>query len=219
MTTYWEQLRDPRWQKKRLEIMQRDEFICQSCGDAGKTLNVHHGYYAKGLAPWEYEDETLRTLCEDCHKMAEESLASLRQLIGKLDPATVDIVRGFASFFAEPAINDSPWLRLGIAYAARVDEEDVHKATEAARGTVDLAALGREARRRSLVLSGIRQVLEQMDKPVEDPALAAQLLRNGPRTLEIFARRLVGAPDPAWMAEYLSDVESHREQRGEGDVE
>ena len=35
-----------------------------------KGLNVHHKYYIKGKAPWEYEDDALITLCEDCHKKA-----------------------------------------------------------------------------------------------------------------------------------------------------
>ena len=30
---YSEQLKSPKWQKKRLEIMQRDKFTCQLCGD------------------------------------------------------------------------------------------------------------------------------------------------------------------------------------------
>ena len=30
---YSEKLKDPRWQKKRLEILERDNFRCQYCGD------------------------------------------------------------------------------------------------------------------------------------------------------------------------------------------
>lgn len=33
-----------------------------------KGLNVHHKYYIKGKAPWEYEDDALVTLCEECHR-------------------------------------------------------------------------------------------------------------------------------------------------------
>ena len=64
---YLELLRDPRWQKKRLEIMSRDGFECCDCGAKHKTLNVHHIYYANGRSPWDYEAVSLRTLCEDCH--------------------------------------------------------------------------------------------------------------------------------------------------------
>lgn len=38
-----------------------------------KGLNVHHKYYVKGKSPWEYSDEALITLCEDCHKKAHQS--------------------------------------------------------------------------------------------------------------------------------------------------
>ena len=33
-----------------------------------KGLNVHHKYYVRGKAPWEYEDDALITLCKDCHR-------------------------------------------------------------------------------------------------------------------------------------------------------
>jgi len=65
--TYQEKLKDPRWQKKRLEIMERDEFRCQYCGDDESTLNVHHYYYEKNKEPWDYNNDDLTTLCEDCH--------------------------------------------------------------------------------------------------------------------------------------------------------
>lgn len=65
---YSELLKDPRWQKKRLEIMQRDEFTCQHCGSSTEQLHVHHRYYDESLNPWEYENESLITLCENCHK-------------------------------------------------------------------------------------------------------------------------------------------------------
>ena len=73
---YYELLKDPRWQKRRLEIMQRDNFTCQMCGNgltSGVPLNVHHYVYHKGYLPWEYPDKDLITLCRDCHhKLHEE---------------------------------------------------------------------------------------------------------------------------------------------------
>ena len=65
--TYFEKLKDPRWQRKRLEIMERDDFTCVSCGNKEKTLNVHHKTYRKGAEPWDYEDENFVTYCVDCH--------------------------------------------------------------------------------------------------------------------------------------------------------
>lgn len=68
--TYAEKLKDPRWQKKRLEIMQRDKFKCTWCSDESNTLNVHHLRYINGNDPWEYDGHYLITLCEKCHEQA-----------------------------------------------------------------------------------------------------------------------------------------------------
>lgn len=82
--TYWELLRHPNWQKKRLEILKRDEFICRNCGATEKPLHVHHAYYEKGKAPWEYPADSLRTLCEDCHAVTSDVLKSITKQIGSL---------------------------------------------------------------------------------------------------------------------------------------
>jgi hypothetical protein len=73
-TSYSDKLKDPRWQKKRLEIMEHDHFSCTSCGATDRTLNVHHGYYRKGTDPWDYDDRTLWTMCEDCHEFAHDAM-------------------------------------------------------------------------------------------------------------------------------------------------
>lgn len=73
MATYSQKLKDPRWQKKRLEILSRDKFTCQACADSESTLHVHHLFYVRGVDPWDYEDFALVTLCESCH--ASEHLA------------------------------------------------------------------------------------------------------------------------------------------------
>jgi hypothetical protein len=66
--TYAEKLRDPRWQKKRLQIMDRDDYKCVICTERTKTLNVHHVKYITGKEPWDYDDSLLLTLCEECHE-------------------------------------------------------------------------------------------------------------------------------------------------------
>lgn len=65
MTSYAQKLRDPRWQRRRLEILERDGFKCAYCGDNGCTLHVHHKRY-RG-EPWEALDDDLETVCEVCH--------------------------------------------------------------------------------------------------------------------------------------------------------
>lgn len=66
-TTYSELLKDPRWQRKRLTIFNRDNWQCVRCGNDKLQLHVHHTYYANGKKPWEYPDEDLETLCCVCH--------------------------------------------------------------------------------------------------------------------------------------------------------
>lgn len=65
--SYAEKLKDPRWQRKRLDILQRDEFTCQSCGDKTTTLHVHHLHYFPNKEPWDISEDYLITLCEICH--------------------------------------------------------------------------------------------------------------------------------------------------------
>lgn len=75
---YQKMLLDPQWQRKRLEILQRDNFTCQSCGNEEETLHVHHRYYVAGAKPWEYSDHALLTLCATCHEAETASTSILK---------------------------------------------------------------------------------------------------------------------------------------------
>jgi hypothetical protein len=68
-TTYSDKLKNPRWQKRRLEILNRDGFKCTCCGDIGSTLHIHHSKYTG--EPWDAPESDLRTLCEDCHSFVD----------------------------------------------------------------------------------------------------------------------------------------------------
>jgi hypothetical protein len=83
--TYTEQLKSPKWQIKRLEILKRDKFTCTSCGEKEKQLHVHHGYYDKGLMLWDYEDDTLHTLCSSCHEIAHDDLFQIKIMLATLN--------------------------------------------------------------------------------------------------------------------------------------
>jgi len=65
---YAEKLKDPQWQKKRLEILERDGWKCMACGSTEKTLHVHHIFYLPKMEPWEVPNGLLITFCESCHK-------------------------------------------------------------------------------------------------------------------------------------------------------
>ncbi len=67
-SNYLQKLKDPRWQKKRLEIFERDNWQCQCCHDDENMLNVHHKRYPPNTEPWDCPNEFLITLCQDCHE-------------------------------------------------------------------------------------------------------------------------------------------------------
>lgn len=77
--TYSEKLQDPRWQKKRLEILQRENFTCQDCGAKDRTLHVHHRYYVSGRHPWEYPHFCYQVLCFECHDHLKVLVAERRE--------------------------------------------------------------------------------------------------------------------------------------------
>ena len=81
--TYQEKLKDTRWQKKRLEILQRDNWACKSCGKTDKTLHVHHLFYSPNQDPWNISNGFLVTLCEDCHEN-KSIIEDIRGLIARL---------------------------------------------------------------------------------------------------------------------------------------
>lgn len=84
--TYSDKLKHPLWQRKRLEILNRDNWQCRTCGEINSPLQIHHRYYSKGH-PWEIENEALITLCDGCHsgetnyfpKYVEAMAASLKK--------------------------------------------------------------------------------------------------------------------------------------------
>ena len=84
--TYSEKLKDPRWQRRRLLVLDAYGFCCESCGDDTQELHVHHNVYKKGREPWEYEDHELRPLCVKCHKAQEDIRDEFLSILGKVCP-------------------------------------------------------------------------------------------------------------------------------------
>jgi hypothetical protein len=84
---YRASFKDPRWQKRRLQILERDQWKCQKCGNTEEMLVVHHKWYGNARDqesgefrwryPWEYEDQDLITLCDSCHQGEHEELSSI----------------------------------------------------------------------------------------------------------------------------------------------
>ena len=70
--TYSDKLKSPQWQRKRLEIFQRDNFTCRNCQDSTTSLTVHHLCYLPNVEPWDHPDILLLTLCDPCHEYNRE---------------------------------------------------------------------------------------------------------------------------------------------------
>ncbi len=111
---YIAKLRDPRWQKVRLRIFDRDDFRCQLCGGKDRTLQVHHRYYlAWGTEPWDYPDDALVTLCDECH--ASESAC--------MKPARTLLVRVVSQYlFSDDVVNLAGFLEAQFSAAAAPHE-------------------------------------------------------------------------------------------------
>ena len=78
---YRQKLLDPRWQKMRLQVYERDGFRCRSCGGEEATLHAHHTYYRYGADPWDYPPSSIITLCADCHTLEHERIPDVKEMI------------------------------------------------------------------------------------------------------------------------------------------
>ena len=101
MTTYAQQLRDPRWQKRRLEILSRDEWQCVECGSKDSELHVHHIRYKYGMKPWDYGDNDLCTMCADCHSthtaVTRDARDQLYDMLNQDLDETAEAISGLAA--------------------------------------------------------------------------------------------------------------------------
>lgn len=132
-SSYAQKLRDPRWQRKRLEILELVGWICESCSGSENTLHVHHKQYFKGREPWEYDADQLAVLCEDCHERTHKSQDRLLDVISRLpiegmrwidrDKAACLIAGalGLGDFSYEGAV-ETAWFHAGLHIQPVVDE-------------------------------------------------------------------------------------------------
>ena len=118
---YLTKLKDPRWQRLRLEVMQRDGWTCRSCGDKTTTLNVHHLFYAKSGNPWDVPPSGLLTLCEPCHERETTEIKDARAaLISAIYACgwTSEHLRALESEIRENASGSIPELLLKAAHGS-----------------------------------------------------------------------------------------------------
>lgn len=111
--SYYEQLKHPKWQKRRLEILNASNFKCKRCGAGDDTLHVHHRHYVKGRMVWEYDDSELIALCEFCHQ--EEHDKS-------------DLIARFIFSIPDKYRDDLVGILAGISYTVTGDNEIINNA-------------------------------------------------------------------------------------------
>jgi hypothetical protein len=132
--SYSEKLRDPRWQRLRLEVMQRDGFACRDCGASDKTLHVHHCHYV-GSAPWMTPPGLLLTLCADCHEsrgeLESDAKTALAWLMSRMGHAQ----------------DDEELMLFAQSLMSAADKADFHPALISHEEMCDLADLAREGQR------------------------------------------------------------------------
>ena len=110
-SNYYEQLKDPRWQRKRLEVLEREDFTCQWCESTERTLHVHHTSYKKGAAPWDYRSNSLIVLCEECHSKSHETRSRLNAAVdaimaNPISAISADRVRGYLKAVVADGLED-----------------------------------------------------------------------------------------------------------------
>lgn len=119
---YSELLKDPRWQRKRLEVMNRDHWRCRSCGTTTRNLQVDHKHYERDRPPWEIASEHLWTLCDDCHRRVTVTRREAHYLVNELEIS--DLVRVCAdlrSFVGLPKNERFEWAQRFIESARHTD--------------------------------------------------------------------------------------------------
>lgn len=83
---YAKKLLDGRWQKKRLQILERDGFMCTIC-QRQHNVQIHHNWYLKDYEPWDYDDNQLVTLCNEHHDEVTTLQDGLKKLLARSGPA------------------------------------------------------------------------------------------------------------------------------------
>jgi hypothetical protein len=93
MASFADRFKDPRWLRRRDEIIAAADYQCQDCG-AADTLEVHICYFEKGCEPWEYPDEAYRCICAEDRAIRRPLEKELRKIFASFTAAELDILHG-----------------------------------------------------------------------------------------------------------------------------
>jgi hypothetical protein len=179
--TYSQKLKDPRWQRRRLQVLEAANWKCERCEAADKTLHVHHNFYRSKSEPWEYPSHAFAALCEECHELAEVDRRELQSCIESIYEAefaavnlhsALGLLKGLRMFNAlgtnpkhteQIGYREQAW---GFARVFGGDERDLLPHIEKTDGIIDrmhvdslwLAQLARYGERVKLTDKQVQQV-------------------------------------------------------------
>lgn len=189
---YSDQLRDPRWQRKRLEVLSRENFRCQECYSTERTLHVHHVLYRRDALPWEYADNELIVLCETCHESWHEDLSALTRALGTLTHYHREELIGYAEAL-HAFMGPVKQLRTQIAALA---------ASEGQRPVGAIAALFAANAPMEQALEAFRELFSQSPRSIDDPWVFA---------LGLIATGFEGLPG-GWSAQFWHQFAAQAKQ-------
>ena len=138
--SYVKLLRDERWIAVSRRI-RRERPVCQGCEDA-PSLTVHHGCYCHGLKPWEYPDDTLWALCDDCHEKMDDFRKRAVTMLGAVHPQDADLAMKTLERLRRMAAEKNPPPIIGRRGAEEKGEES-EVTLEAPEATIRLLRLDR----------------------------------------------------------------------------
>lgn len=137
--TYSEQLKHPNWQRMRLNILERDGWMCVACYAKDKTLHVHHKTYIKGRMAWDYEPSNFESLCEDCHEIAHSHKARMDQVLAQFPSemwgAIASLLIGYGDEYVDPCFWESLDTHMARAgqlawFAMNLDANTTHEVVD-----------------------------------------------------------------------------------------
>lgn len=108
MPTYAEKLRSPKWQRKRLEVLQAAGFKCETCADTEDELHVHHKWYLPKHEPWDYPPECFQVLCAFCHQLVTAENRLLQEVLATAYFPNPLRVAGYAWSMSEMGMETGP---------------------------------------------------------------------------------------------------------------
>jgi hypothetical protein len=148
--SYADLLKDPRWQKRRLEVLADRGWKCERCDDKTTELHVHHKRYLKGKMPWEYEDVDLCVLCSVHHEQWHKDMENLTTAISYMPLPAFENLVGYAVALASyggscfrkfvPKGCNGGGLIVGM-YVAGKDGQKLIKESTSPEGTIDVPRL------------------------------------------------------------------------------